>query len=172
MGDRVDAVERFDDVLRFLEQPSELAVHEFLLIVIVARLAFGLFLAAALTGAIGGLGRRQIGVVDEHVEFLVDDFQLGNTFRGGAFRFGTVLEAKALSIDASLLAPELEPPESEAESLDALLPTLAARQLTLEADWRFNGRHYQRTLEAWRQQHEQHRADQPHRIKYRRFERT
>ncbi|RYU63105.1 class I SAM-dependent methyltransferase [Methylolobus aquaticus] len=39
----------------------------------------------------------------------------------------------------------------------ALLPTLAAPHLTLEGEWRLNGQHYQRTLEAWRQQHEEHR---------------
>ena len=39
----------------------------------------------------------------------------------------------------------------------ALLPTLAEPHLTLEADWRFDGRHYQRTLEAWRERHEEYR---------------
>ena len=43
---------------------------------------------------------------------------------GGTFRFGTVLELKALAIDATLRAPELEEPISESESLDGILPTL------------------------------------------------
>jgi cyclopropane-fatty-acyl-phospholipid synthase len=38
-----------------------------------------------------------------------------------------------------------------------LLPNLAEPHLTLEADWRFDGRHYQRTLEAWRERHEEYR---------------
>jgi len=43
---------------------------------------------------------------------------------GGRLRFGTVVEAKALAIDASLRAPELADPLAEAESLDGVLPTV------------------------------------------------
>ncbi len=42
----------------------------------------------------------------------------------GAFRFGTVLELKRLSIDATLNAPDVNPPMSEADTLNGVLPTV------------------------------------------------
>lgn len=39
-------------------------------------------------------------------------------------RFGTVVEVKAVQIDAALRAPELEPPVDESESLSAVFPTV------------------------------------------------
>jgi len=42
----------------------------------------------------------------------------------GVLRFGTVLEAKALSIDADLAAPDLAEPINESESFDGVLPTV------------------------------------------------
>ena len=69
------------------------------------------------------VGTRVVTALDKQYARLGWTWQFVET-AGGAFRFGTLLELKALAIDARLAAPDLADPVREAESLDGILPTL------------------------------------------------
>lgn len=60
-------------------------------------------------------------------DLTMDYYRLGWVWQflgGPTARLGTVLEAKAVEIDAGLLAPELEPPVDERDSISAVFPTV------------------------------------------------
>jgi len=60
-------------------------------------------------------------------DLTMDYYRLGWTWQflgGRTARFGTILEAKAVEIDAGLLAPEIDPPVDERDSISAVFPTV------------------------------------------------
>jgi len=69
------------------------------------------------------IGTRVLTDLDKRYARLGWIWQFART-RNGVLRFATVLEAKGLSVDARLQAPELADPVDESDSFDGVLPTV------------------------------------------------